>query len=210
MKFSEVVQGNNLDVRAAVSRLAEQTKQAKMKDTKPKSRKPPKKGNTSPHPYRGKMVGEDKAGERDRISKDIDQFLQGGGKIDSGRGMATVGRKRNVGGKKVTVNASKDHPVQESPLVTRIGVGLEGVVKDMFDDFMSKEPNEDQLRELLRIMGKTLDIRGKRAVIDQLRKHGFEESGIFEDNDPCWKNYRQVGTKTKTGKKVPNCVPKEK
>jgi len=28
-------------------------------------------------------------------------------------------------------------------------------------------------------------------------------------DDPCWKEYHQVGTKTKAGKKVPNCVPKE-
>ncbi len=27
--------------------------------------------------------------------------------------------------------------------------------------------------------------------------------------DPCWKNYEQVGTKKKGGKKVPNCVPKK-
>lgn len=30
-----------------------------------------------------------------------------------------------------------------------------------------------------------------------------------KDTDPCWKNYEQVGTKTKDGKKVPNCVPKK-
>jgi hypothetical protein len=30
-----------------------------------------------------------------------------------------------------------------------------------------------------------------------------------EDTDPCWKNYKQVGTKTKNGRDVPNCVPKE-
>ncbi len=29
-------------------------------------------------------------------------------------------------------------------------------------------------------------------------------------DDPCWKNYEQVGLKKKTGKTVPNCVPKEK
>jgi len=29
-------------------------------------------------------------------------------------------------------------------------------------------------------------------------------------DDPCWKEYHQVGTKTKAGKKVPNCVPKAK
>jgi hypothetical protein len=27
--------------------------------------------------------------------------------------------------------------------------------------------------------------------------------------DPCWKNYRQLGTKKKNGKEVPNCVPEE-
>ena len=28
--------------------------------------------------------------------------------------------------------------------------------------------------------------------------------------DPCWKNYRQFGMKTKNGKEVPNCVPEKK
>jgi hypothetical protein len=26
-------------------------------------------------------------------------------------------------------------------------------------------------------------------------------------SDPCWKNYKMVGTKKKNGKTVPNCVP---
>lgn len=30
-----------------------------------------------------------------------------------------------------------------------------------------------------------------------------------EDNDPCWDSHKQVGTKKKGGKTVPNCVPKE-
>jgi len=32
---------------------------------------------------------------------------------------------------------------------------------------------------------------------------------VFEgaDNDPCWQGYKQVGTKKKSGKTVPNCVP---
>lgn len=29
-------------------------------------------------------------------------------------------------------------------------------------------------------------------------------------DDPCWKDYHQVGTKTKGDKKVPNCVPDKK
>ena len=28
--------------------------------------------------------------------------------------------------------------------------------------------------------------------------------------DPCWKNYEMKGTKNKNGKKIPNCVPKNK
>lgn len=28
--------------------------------------------------------------------------------------------------------------------------------------------------------------------------------------DPCWKEYHQLGTKKKEGKTVPNCVPKDK
>ncbi len=36
----------------------------------------------------------------------------------------------------------------------------------------------------------------------------FKEETISED-DPCWKDYKQVGMKKKNGKEVPNCVPKE-
>jgi len=32
----------------------------------------------------------------------------------------------------------------------------------------------------------------------------------MEGKDPCWKGYEMVGTKTKNGKEVPNCVPKNK
>ena len=28
--------------------------------------------------------------------------------------------------------------------------------------------------------------------------------------NPCWKGYEAIGMKTKNGKKVPNCVPKNK
>jgi hypothetical protein len=31
----------------------------------------------------------------------------------------------------------------------------------------------------------------------------------LEEKDPCWKGYRQLGTKKKNGKEVPNCVPEE-
>jgi hypothetical protein len=42
-------------------------------------------------------------------------------------------------------------------------------------------------------------------------KQGFRDGqdGLEEDKDPCWKNYKMVGTKKKGSKTVPNCVPKE-
>jgi hypothetical protein len=35
------------------------------------------------------------------------------------------------------------------------------------------------------------------------------EDIVAEDEDPCWKDYKQVGMKKKGGREVPNCVPKE-
>lgn len=32
---------------------------------------------------------------------------------------------------------------------------------------------------------------------------------FLEEKDPCWKGYRQLGTKKKNGKEVPNCIPEE-
>lgn len=31
-----------------------------------------------------------------------------------------------------------------------------------------------------------------------------------DKKDPCWDGYKQVGTKEKNDKKVPNCVPSKK
>ena len=39
--------------------------------------------------------------------------------------------------------------------------------------------------------------------------HGTEFKEAKDKDDPCWDGYKQVGTKKKKGKKVPNCVPEE-
>ena len=44
---------------------------------------------------------------------------------------------------------------------------------------------------------------GGTKYVDMLKK---KLSKLQEDKDPCWKGYKQVGMKTKDGKKVPNCV----
>ena len=33
------------------------------------------------------------------------------------------------------------------------------------------------------------------------------EKAKAKSKNPCWKGYKMVGTKKKSGKKVPNCVP---
>jgi hypothetical protein len=33
------------------------------------------------------------------------------------------------------------------------------------------------------------------------------EANVWEAADPCWTGYKQIGMKSKNGKKVPNCVP---
>jgi hypothetical protein len=39
---------------------------------------------------------------------------------------------------------------------------------------------------------------------------GYLEEGLRDPKDnPCWKDYKPVGTKKKNGRTVPNCVPKE-
>jgi hypothetical protein len=64
------------------------------------------------------------------------------------------------------------------------------------------------------------NIHAKRARIkagsgERMRKPGEKgaptdasiRDSQNEDADPCWKGYEQIGTKTKNGRKVPNCVP---
>jgi hypothetical protein len=41
------------------------------------------------------------------------------------------------------------------------------------------------------------------------REEQRKEWNLPEAKGPCWKKYKQVGMKTKNGKQVPNCVPKE-
>lgn len=52
---------------------------------------------------------------------------------------------------------------------------------------------------------------GYRAGEDMHDKSNYDESVTksLRKNNPCWKNYKPIGTKKKGGKTVPNCVPKE-
>ena len=51
-------------------------------------------------------------------------------------------------------------------------------------------------------------IRNIKFGLSDIKPNKFEplEKG---ENDPCWENYVQVGTKILDGVEVPNCVPME-
>jgi hypothetical protein len=55
--------------------------------------------------------------------------------------------------------------------------------------------------------GEPLSMDHYDAIVGDQKQIGYDES-VKEDKDPCWKNYKMVGTKKKGGKSVPNCVPK--
>jgi hypothetical protein len=67
--------------------------------------------------------------------------------------------------------------------------------------FMGLEQNLEQIRH------------GIEQLAAKRKQGGVASRGIDkhigEDEDPCWKDYKQVGMKKKGGKQVPNCVPKE-
>jgi len=44
-----------------------------------------------------------------------------------------------------------------------------------------------------------------KVFVDESGKVQFKYQQ--ENNGPCWPGYKQVGTKMKNGKEVPNCVP---
>jgi len=67
--------------------------------------------------------------------------------------------------------------------------------------FMGLEQNLEQIRHGIS------ELAAKRKQ-GGVASRGIDKN-IGEDNDPCWKDYKQVGMKKKGGKQVPNCVPKE-
>lgn len=99
--------------------------------------------------------------------------------------------------------------LEESPVVTRVGHKLDGMVKELFKDFMAKDHDLDDIKQLMRAMGHHLEVEGERAVIHRLqRKWGVEEGladmdeahGNSKIYDKCWDGYEKVPGK-KRGEK---------
>jgi len=69
-----------------------------------------------------------------------------------------------------------------------------------------------ETNQILNYIEKTRALSGTHQKLISLIRAKLSEidnpQSVAEDKDPCWKGYKQVGMKSKNGKKVPNCVPK--
>jgi len=60
---------------------------------------------------------------------------------------------------------------------------------------------------------KKMETQKESSIIRDVNGNYYAEfidiikAGSIEEENPCWKGYKQVGTKKKNGKEVPNCVP---
>jgi hypothetical protein len=114
-----------------------------------------------------------------------------------------VSRRRKDPDKKTSVHLMQKHKTREDAekhLISKSGLGEElSEKRGLWDNIHAK-------RE-----------RIKHGSGEHMRKPGSKgaptdaalKASQNEDADPCWDNYKQVGMKTKNGKQVPNCVPKE-
>ena len=78
------------------------------------------------------------------------------------------------------------------------------IIKEAKDD---KQKDIESLKKLIKNPDpKRVKQYGGTKYVDMLKK---KLARLEEDEDPCWKGYKQLGMKKKNGKDVPNCVPEE-
>lgn len=80
----------------------------------------------------------------------------------------------------------------------------EDVEENWIDQLTVKQFNE----ELKDVFPYVYRLIGEKTKSKELGPEDLEQ-GLEEDDDPCWDGYKQVGTKKKNGKEVPNCVPED-
>ena len=88
--------------------------------------------------------------------------------------------------------------------------------KDTEGDAMAKSTKKSRARHFAKYGKKDTDsdaaykpAPGDARATTKPSKHTKKFKDMFGEDDPCWDTHKQVGTKMKNGKRVPNCVPKE-
>ena len=115
-----------------------------------------------------------------------------------------------------TISEAKNLMPEVQKIVDTKGAAkVGGVMLDMFtasvltqayakvSDANKKKMESSNIQTLVNLAQKVM---GMKEELQLEEAHPCK--GLSED-DPCWKDYKQVGMKKKNGKEVPNCVPKE-
>jgi len=89
-------------------------------------------------------------------------------------------------------------PVENIPWIAK---GLAHMERDAFLPLVERRITYDFLRRILALVFE--DQLMYRLVRQKIAMQKYR----YEEKNPCWKGYRQLGTKMKNGKEVPNCVP---
>ena len=118
--------------------------------------------------------------------------------------------------KESTISEAKNLMPEVQKIVDTKGAAkVGGVMLDMFtasvltqayakvSDANKKKMESSNIQTLVNLAQKVM---GMKEELQLEEAHPCK--GLSED-DPCWKDYKQVGMKKKNGKEVPNCVPKE-
>ena len=73
-----------------------------------------------------------------------------------------------------------------------------------------KHANDMAKNNLRKVKGKVVKLKKPMSPnrADRLIGH-LPADNLGEEDDPCWKGYKQIGMKKKNGKKVPNFVPED-
>jgi hypothetical protein len=122
----------------------------------------------------------------------------------------TLEEKRNI----KVVKGDKERMVNKQELSTYKQMGWE-VVKEAIDPVDPKAVKKKFTDRKDKDIDNDGDTDSSDEYLHKRRKAiskalANEEKKLEKDSDdPCWKDYVQLGTKKKNGKEVPNCVPKE-
>lgn len=145
--------------------------QVRSKDSKPKVSKP-NPGNESPHPMRGKLVGEadePKADKSARAKLDLN-LRDRGHKVEPDKKKAL--KKGEVKHRKSLYQEMTD--LEEGPLVVSRASDLMGMLDVLLKDFKRKRPSDEEMKALLKSLGYTMTKDGERTTL--VRENELEEA----------------------------------
>lgn len=166
--------------------------QVKSKDSKPKKIKPTP-DNESPHPMRGKLVGEANRPQkpkpydkRNPVAKNIEKFNRPATHTDKKKDM----KKGEVKHRKSLYQEMTD--LEEGPLVVSRSSDLMSMLDVLLKDFKNKRPSDEEMKALLKSLGYVMTKDGERTT---LVKEDYDPALIkmLADYEDACQEYRYYG-----------------